>query len=216
MTSGSPQLKFRSTAARVGAWAWVVFAALNLVDIGWRGRDTTSAVLAAVLVLGCGVAYVLGLRPAILGDESELTFRNPLRDVRVPWGAVRKIEGTDSVKVTYRGAGGGDFTSRAWTLQSSPRAQARARARAEKDARNLPAGAAAVLKERSPTAYAAQQLNEMAGRHRPKAAKSGDPSKGTTDKEKASGSVTWSRTALAALVVPGAAVLVAVLLAVLT
>ncbi|MFI0447730.1 PH domain-containing protein [Actinomadura sp. 6N118] len=216
MTTGSPQLKFRSNAARVGAWAWVTFAVLNLVDIVWRGRDMTALVMATVLIFGCGVAYVLGLRPAIVGDETGLTFRNLLRDVRVPWGAVRKIEGTDSVKVRYAGAGGGEAVSRAWTLQSSPRAQARAQARAQRDAQKLPAGAAEALKTRTPTAYAAQQLNELADRHRPKTTKSGNPSKAAEQAAKPSGSVTWSMTALAALAIPATAVIIAVLTATLT
>ncbi|MFG2002540.1 PH domain-containing protein [Spirillospora sp. NPDC048911] len=214
MTTGSPQLKFRSTAARVGAWAWVAFAALNLADIVWRGRNMTAVVMGAVLVLGCGIAYVLGLRPAIVGNEKGLTFRNPLRDVRVPWGAVRKIEGTDSVKVRYLGAGGAEFTSRAWTLQSSPRAQARAQARAHRDAQRLPAGAAEALKTRTPTAYAAQQLTELADRHRPKTVKSGNPSKAAEQvNAKPAGAVTWSSTALAALAVPAIAVIAAILVA---
>ncbi|MFP3967898.1 PH domain-containing protein [Actinomadura fulvescens] len=217
MTTGSPQLRFRSTAARVGAWAWVAFAALNLVDIVWRGRTLTALVMAMVLIFGCGVAYVLGLRPAIVGDESGLTFRNPLRDVRVPWGAVRKIEGTDSVKVHYVGAGGTELVSRAWTLQSSPRAQARAQARAERDARKLPAGAAEALRTRTPTAYAAQQLTEMADRHRPKAGRSGNPGKAAQQADgKPTGAVTWSVPAVAALAVPAAAVIVALLAAMIT
>ena len=83
----TPLLTIRSTPARVGAWAWMAFAALNLIDIALRGRDAASAVMAALLLLGCGIAYVLGLRPAVVADEGGFTVRNPLRDVRVPWRA---------------------------------------------------------------------------------------------------------------------------------
>jgi hypothetical protein len=210
-------LKFRSTAARVGAWAWMVFAALNLIDILVRGRDSTALVMAALLIFGCGLAYVLGLRPVILGEESGLTLRNPLRDVRVPWGAMRKVEGKDAIVVRYRGEDGSEQASRAWVLQSSPRAQAKAEARARADAKKVPGAAADHLAGRTPTQYAAQQLTEMGERERPKGGKSGNPATAQQtaerDADKPRGTVAWSLPALLALAIPGAFLLVAVVIA---
>ncbi|WP_433329035.1 PH domain-containing protein [Spirillospora sp. CA-294931] len=189
----SPLLTIRSTAARVGAFAWLVFAALNLVDLAARGDDLTAVVMAVLLLFGCGLAYVLGLRPAIIGDEAGLTVRNPLRDVRASWRAVKAVEGRTAVTVRFADAAGGDLTVRAWVLQTSPRAQAKAERRAERDARHAPnAAAVKAVKGRTPTMYVAKQLNDLAEAHRSK----------SQDK---TGSITWSIPAIAVLAVPLAA-----------
>lgn len=217
-------LKFRSTAARVGAWAWMVFAALNLIDIIVRGRDTTSLVMAALLIFGCGLAFVLGLRPIILGDDHGVTLRNPLRDVRVPWAALRKVEDKDAIVVRYRGTDGAERASRAWVLQTSPRARAKAEARARADAKKIPGKAADHLAGRTPTQYAAQQLNEMCERQRPTKGKPGNPAAAAeqsaqktaeADLGKTSGSVSWSPAAVLALAVPGAFLLASIVIGLL-
>jgi hypothetical protein len=186
---------FRSTPARVGAWVWLVCAALNLLDIALRGRELASLAAAAALVLGCGVAYVVGLRPAIVANETGVTVRNLLRDARIPWRAVRKIEGTTAVAIRFAEAGGTERTTRAWVLQTSPRAHAKNVRALQRDASRLPAGAAEQLKSRTPTRYVAQQLNEMAERSR----------KGEAD---AVGAVTWSWPAVVSVAVPGTVFLV--------
>ncbi|MFC5747061.1 PH domain-containing protein [Actinomadura rugatobispora] len=207
----TPLLTIRSTAARVGAWAWTAFAVLNLIDIAWRGRDMASAVMAGVLLLGCGIAYVMGLRPAVVADEGGVTVRNPLREARVPWAALRELTGAHALVFTFAdpGAPDGVRAVKAWVLQTSPRAQAKAEARAARQSRGAPEGAAAKLKGRTPTTYAAQQLNEIADRHRPKRKEKG----ATATKETATGALVWSRTAVAALAAPGALVVVTAILA---
>ena len=57
-------MRFRSTAAYVCGWAFMVFAALNLLDLGLHGRDAVSVAATAALLFGCGVAYVIGIREA--------------------------------------------------------------------------------------------------------------------------------------------------------
>ncbi|MEV4252653.1 PH domain-containing protein, partial [Spirillospora sp. NPDC049652] len=109
----TPLYSVRSPVARVAAWAWVAFTVLNLLDLGFGltgkpARDTTGLVMAALLLVGCGIAYVLGLRPAIVADEAGVVFRNPLRDIRAPWRSVRRIEGRDAVVVTFAQAGGAE------------------------------------------------------------------------------------------------------------
>ncbi|TMR06431.1 PH domain-containing protein [Actinomadura soli] len=197
----------RSTGGRVAAYAWLVFAALNLADLlfGITGDASYTPMtfgIGVLLLLGSGIAYAVGLRPAILGDDDAVTIRNPLRDVRAPWAAVRRIEGTNAVKVRFTGPDGAETESRAWVHQTSPRAQAKAEARARKEASEQQEFD---LRGRTPAAYAAQQLNEIRDRRRPRT-RSGAPDRAAAAKEAADdsarGTVTWSVPALAALGVP--------------
>src|SRR3954468_2442387 len=89
-------LVFRSTPSFVFAWLWMVFAAANLVDLAVRGRGVASVIAAGSLLLGAGVAYVIGLRPRVVADETSVRLHNPLRDVRLPWSVVDKVETTDA------------------------------------------------------------------------------------------------------------------------
>ena len=58
---GRPQ-KFRSQIAVLIWWVWVLFAVANLIDLAVQGHDHVSAVAAAALILGTGIAYVTALR----------------------------------------------------------------------------------------------------------------------------------------------------------
>ena len=202
---------------RVAAYAWLVFAALNLVDIvfGITGDPSLSATtfgIGALLLLGCGVAYTVGLRPAIIGDDDGVALRNPLRDVRAPWPAVRRIEGANALTVRFTTADGTETASRAWVHQTSPRAQAKAEARARKE-QSGGQSHGVDLRGRTPSAYAAEQLTEMRDRLRPKT-RSGAPDKAAAAEAEsgdAYGTVTWSVPALAALLVPAAALVVIVI-----
>ncbi|MFB4305891.1 PH domain-containing protein [Actinomadura sp. GTD37] len=205
-------MTIRSTGGRVAAYAWFVFAGLNFVDLfvgitGDPDYSPTTFTIALLLLLGCGIAYTVGLRPAIVADEETLTVRNPLRDVRAPWAAIRGIEARNAVTVRFTGADGAELVTRAWVHQTSPRAQAKAEARAQKEARKAQ-GPGLDLRGRTPTGFAARQLNEMRDRHRPKA-KSGAPDKAAAAKTEppARGTITWSIPALAALVAPLAALI---------
>ncbi|TDB88467.1 PH domain-containing protein [Actinomadura sp. KC216] len=197
----------RSTGGRVAAYAWLVFAALNLADLlfGITGDASYSPMtfgIGALLLLGCGIAYAVGLRPAILGDDDAVTIRNPLRDVRAPWAAVRRIEGTNAVTVRFTGQDGAEAETRAWVHQTSPRAQAKAEARARKEASGKQEFD---LRGRTPAAYAAQRLNEIRDRQRPRT-RSGAPDRAAAEEqaadESARGTVSWSVPALAGLGVP--------------
>ncbi|TNY38683.1 PH domain-containing protein [Thermomonospora catenispora] len=201
MSDGKP-LVLRSAASRIAAWAWLAFSALMLVDTALRGDDMAAVVAAAVLVFGCGLAYVLGLRPRVTADEEAVEIRNPLRDIRVPWSAVRAIEATHALQVRFTDPEGVERLARAWILQTSPRARAREERRLRQRARELPPGVAAGLAGRTALGHAVERLQELAGRHR---RRSGE----------APGVVAWSRPALAALVIPGVAMAAAIVLAVL-
>ncbi|GLZ12152.1 hypothetical protein Acsp04_23870 [Actinomadura sp. NBRC 104425] len=194
----APQ-RFRSTPAQVGAWLWMAFAALNLADIALRGRDLASAATAAVLLLGCGIAYVVGLRPVIVADERGVTVRNPLRDTRMPWPAIKKIEAATAVTITYTGDGGAERTVRAWALQTSPRAQAKAERAARRVQSGGGAGKLPDAAGRTPTMFVAQQLNELRTRHR------GTQSGPQTGERAAGEAVGWAWPAVASVAVPAAA-----------
>ncbi|MFI0485586.1 PH domain-containing protein [Actinomadura sp. 9N215] len=211
-------MTIRSTGGRVAAYAWLAFAALNLADLlfGITGDASYSLMtfgISMVLLLGCGVAYAVGLRPAIIGDDDAVTIRNPLRDVRAPWPAVRRVEGTNAVTVRFTGPDGTETQTRAWVHQTSPRAQAKAEARARKEASK---DDEFDLRGRTPAAYAAQRLNEIRDRRRPRT-RSGAPDRAAAAREAADesarGTVTWSVPALASLVVPLASLVVIAIVA---
>ncbi|REE98287.1 PH domain-containing protein [Thermomonospora umbrina] len=195
-------LVLRSSAGRVGAWVWLAFAAFNFADLAWRGRDLAALIAAAVLLTGCGVAYVLGLRPRVVAGADGLEIRNPLRDVRVPWPAVRKIEAADAITVRFSGAGDTERTARAWVLQTSPRARAREERQIRRQARHLPPGVAGQVVERSSLGHAVEQLNALAARH-PETSRD-RPSEGT---------VTWSVVALIAIALPSALLVILIAVA---
>lgn len=198
-------LTIRSTGGRIAAYVWLVFAGLNIIDLvfGVTGDATYSLAaftIGALLLLGCGIAYTVGLRPAIIGTEEAVTVRNPLRETRAPWPSVREIVGTNAVTVKFDGPDGRELETRAWVHQTSPRAQAKAEARARRSEDKM----AAALKGRTPAAYAAQQLNEIRDRQRTKT-RSGAPDRAAeakAEKDGATGTISWSVPALASLLVP--------------
>lgn len=213
-------MTIRSTGGRVAAYAWLAFAVLNIADLvfgitGDAGYSLMTVTIGVLLLLGCGIAYVIGLRPAIIGDDEAVTVRNPLREVSAPWAAVRRIEGKNAVTVRFNGPDGTELETRAWVHQTSPRAQAKAEARAQKEqGKGQGKGqgsraAGADLKGRTPAVYAAQRLNEIRERQRPKT-KSGAPDKAAAAKSEGAvrGTVTWSVPAVASLAVPLASLIV--------
>jgi hypothetical protein len=175
----------------------MVFAAANLVDLAVRGRDVTAVIAASSLLFGAGVAYVIGLRPRVVADETSVRLHNPLRDIRLSWSAVDKVETTDAIEISS-----GDRTFRAYALQISPRARARARARPRRDSR-LPDSVAEHVHGRLPIDFAAEQLNELATQNR-------------RDESAASPAVSLSWFAVGALAVPAAVLVVSILIAILS
>jgi hypothetical protein len=152
---------FRSGATRFAGWAWIVFAALNLADLAWRGRDKASLVAAAVLILGCGIAYAVALRPRIIADEKAVHFHNLLRDVHLPWDAIERLEGGDAIYAHTK-----DTRFRAFVLQTSPRARAKAELRATREDKNLPEAVADYMKGRTATDFTVEIIREMSEKNR--------------------------------------------------
>lgn len=153
---------FRSGAARFFGWAWIVFAAANLADLIWRGRDAASLVAGTVLLLGCGIAYAVALRPRIVAADEAVHFHNLLRDVHLPWDAVERFEGGDAV---YAHTSTARF--RAFVLQTSPRARAKSELRARREEKKLPDAVADYMKGRTATDFTVETLREMAAAPHP-------------------------------------------------
>ncbi|MGE5285795.1 MAG: PH domain-containing protein [Micromonosporaceae bacterium] len=186
-------------------YVWLVFAAANLIDLAVRGRDHSSAVIAAVLVLITGVAYVAMRRPRIIADADSVLLRNPLRDIRVPWGVVTGVDVGDmicvrcEVEATAAGAPPRERVLRGWALQSSHRSRMRAEVRARKRASGW-AGAspgfaklpeeARILAAQPAAVRAAVELDRLGAEARERGARGGEPT------------ITWSWASAAALAVP--------------
>ncbi len=90
---------FRSPTAVVVWVVWLLFAVGNWIDLAVQGRDHTSVVAAAVLLLATGAAYVTAQRPRIIADEAGVTVRNPLRDHRIGWADVAEVDLVDLLRV---------------------------------------------------------------------------------------------------------------------
>ena len=90
---------FRSPTAVIVWIVWLLFAVGNGIDLAVQGRDHASAVAAAILLLATGVAYVTAQRPRIIADETGVTVRNPLRDHRIGWAGVAKVDLADVLRV---------------------------------------------------------------------------------------------------------------------
>ena len=92
---------FQLPGAIVAWWAWVIFAAANLIDLAIQGRSHTAAEIAVALAGITGVVYACALRPRVVADSGGITVMNPLRDHRVPWGSVTGVDLAESVQVHY-------------------------------------------------------------------------------------------------------------------
>lgn len=182
---------FTPAPSRVLGWILIAVAAANFADIAIRGRDHASLIAAAALLLGCGVVYVLCLRPGLVAGDDAVHMRNPLRDVRVRWAALETADTTDALRLHAGGR-----TYRSWAYQESSRARARARMR--KPRTDLPESVADAVAGKTRSEYVAEQLREMA------IERAGDaPASGAE--------VTWQWPAVAALVVPAVLLVVAIL-----
>ncbi|MGI5233169.1 PH domain-containing protein [Actinoallomurus sp. CA-142502] len=187
---------FLSGGIRFCGWAWIVFAVLNLADLAWRGRDMASVVAAAVMLLGCGIAYTVALRPRVVADDEAVRFHNLLRDVRLPWGAIDRFEGGDAVYAYV-----GEERHRAFVLQTSPRARARTELKARREDKKLPEAVAEYMRGRTATDFTVEQLRELAAER-----KKDEGTPGTVTS-------TWAWPAIMALVVPAALTVVTIIIA---
>lgn len=137
--------RFRSPFAVAIWWLWALFALGNLIDLAVQGRDHGSVDAGFVLLLITGVVYTVALRPRIVADSDGMTMANPLRDHRVGWAAVVGIDAAELIRVRCKwpldDGGTGSRAIYSWAVHSSRRKQAAARMRAQRRAaRAAPGG----------------------------------------------------------------------------
>ncbi|MGH3277843.1 MAG: hypothetical protein ACRDNW_01730 [Trebonia sp.] len=126
---------FRSVGATVVWWAWAAFAAANLIDLAVQGRDHLSLVAAFILLFVTGLVYIAAKRPRIIADAGGLTITNPLRDHRVGWAAVTGADPTDLLRIRCEWPADEGTRRQAiysWGVHSSRRRQVAAEMRARR------------------------------------------------------------------------------------
>jgi uncharacterized membrane protein YgcG len=134
---------FRSPVALVVWWVWVLFAVGNLVDLAVQGRDHLALVAAFILLFVTGIVYVTGLRPRLIADADGLTIVNPVTEHRIGWAAVAGADATDLLRVRCAWPDGDSTRQRAfyaWAVHSSRRKQVAAEMRGQRLARRASGG----------------------------------------------------------------------------
>jgi hypothetical protein len=101
-------------------WVWVAFVLANVVDYAAQGLPSArfGSVLAAILLLGTGVAYTLALRPKVIEDGDGLTVVNPFRVHHLPWPLIDAVDTGEWVRVRFAGR-----AVSCWALYVSTRAR---------------------------------------------------------------------------------------------
>ena len=212
---------FRSTGAVIVWWVWVLFAVGNLIDLAVQGRDHLTLVAAFILLFVTGIVYTTAQRPRIVADADGLTIVNPLRDHRVGWAAVAGADPTDLLRVRCEWPDGDGTARRAiysWAVHSSRRRQVVAEMRAQR----RPTGAAAALAVPAASGFgrgladgpaapapAGDPLRVDAGRVVAALTERAEKARLDAPDAQATAPVsTWDLTALAAIVIPGLALLI--------
>ncbi len=219
---------FRSPTAAVIWVVWLLFAAANWIDLAVQGRDHLSVVAAAILLLVTGIAYVTAQRPRIIADDAGVTVRNPLRDHRIGWAAVTKVDLADLLRVHTAGQGQRPKVISSWAVHYSRRRQLAADSRARRASRPGRSlfGRGLSYRDATPTPAAgtpeaeAEKVARLLSERATAAQAETVWAKGTEEKEPTAPVAaavtgwleplksTWSRTAIAAILVPALILLV--------
>jgi len=128
---------FRSPGAVVVWWVWLLFAVGNLIDLAIQGRDHLSLVAAFILLFVTGIVYVTAKRPRISAAADALTIANPVRGHRIDWAAVVGADPTDLLRVRCEWPEGNETKRRiiySWAVHSSRRREVAAELRARRQA----------------------------------------------------------------------------------
>jgi hypothetical protein len=206
---------FRGPGSLILWWGWIVIAVAILADVAVQGSGRSAAVTAGLVAAVTGVLYGCALRPRVVADAEGITVENPLRDHRVRWGAVTKVDAVNALRVHCAAAPGASQGTilHSWAVQSSPRAaraaQLRARRGAQQRGRRAAQprpggygrhpGQAQAAPQPTHAETVAQQLDERARREREAGAAGGPPEK------------RWAWASIAAMVVPLVALIVVAL-----
>jgi len=175
-----------------------------------------------------GIVFVTALRPRMIADADELTIVNPFREHRVGWATVTGADPTDLLRVRCEWPDGGETARRAiysWAVHSSRRRQVAAEMRARRQARPGSRGGSSVFgggaggfalggafggpTEPSPEG---DPLRVDTGRVVATLTERGEQARLDAPAAQATAPVsTWDWTAVASVVIPGLALLVAAL-----
>jgi Bacterial PH domain len=195
---------FRRTGPVVFWWVWLAFAVLNVVDLAIQGSGHFALVVTAILIAITGVVYACALRPRVVASDAGLMVKNPVRDHRIPWGAVEAVDVGDWVRVHCTPAPGAAAgkTIDCWALFAPARYRRKARRTAQ--TRAFAAGPkvsdeARSLMSMTAVQAMAMQMDERARRERAAGAAGGAPA------------ASWAWPALAAMIVPALALIVVAL-----
>jgi hypothetical protein len=193
---------FRLPGAVVAWWAWVIFAAANLIDLAIQGRSHTAAEIVVALAVITGLMYACALRPRVVADPGGITVMNPLRDHRVPWGSVTAVDIAESLQVHCAPEAGAtrEKVIHSWALYARRSNRLRSELLRQGGRRRLPrssvgsygqpASAAEALARQSTAQIMAAQLDELAREARERGAAAGPRV------------VSWAWRPIAAMVVP--------------
>jgi hypothetical protein len=115
-------------------WVWVVFAAANVLDLAIQGHNHFSVVVILILVLITGITFAAAFRPRVIADDEGMTVRNPVRDHRLPWGCVERLELGDTLEIYCGWQDGGPRRKKlyAWAVHSPRRSRLKAEMRARR------------------------------------------------------------------------------------
>jgi hypothetical protein len=195
-SSARPEV-FRRAAPVVFWWVWLAFALINVIDIAVQGSGHFAVTVTAVVVAITGVVYACALRPRVVASGAGLVVRNPVRDYRIPWGAVEAVDTGDWLRVHCAGR-----TIDCWALFAPARARLRWARRAQD--RAIASGSRVPDETRSLMSMTAveamaRRMDERARQERAAGAAGGPPTP------------SWAWPSLAAMILPVLAVIVVAL-----
>jgi hypothetical protein len=95
----APFAVHRLTTGRVVAVAVAAAVVVLVLDAWRRGALGDSGGSVCLLLSLLPLAYVLGVRPAVVEGPAGLEVRNPLRTTVVPWTSVTDVDVTDVLRV---------------------------------------------------------------------------------------------------------------------
>lgn len=129
-TDDKGRTTFRLMPPQVLWWVWLVFAAVNIIDLAIQAHDRFAVQVIVAIAVVTGLMYACALRPRVVTDEAGVTVRNPFRDYQVPWSGITGIFVGDSVEVAcLRNPPKSEKTIYSWALYSPRRSRARAEMR---------------------------------------------------------------------------------------
>lgn len=108
------RIRYRALPTMIVCVVVMVFAAALLVDTLRRGSGQSAWLSVFGSVLAAMVAYVVGVRPAVIAEAEHLIVRNPLQAFEIPWSAVEDMRIRYGLDVVTK-----DRTVHAWSIPSS-------------------------------------------------------------------------------------------------